>query len=157
MIRICIAEENAEVREGIRQILSDIGDMLVAAEAENGYDAAACAGSGLCDAFVLDASMPGPDIRDLIKQILRQDPGAFILVLSPQSEEEYAFRVFRAGASGYLNKSSLPEELVNAVRKIAAGGKYVSAGLSEEASSMFDDGRERFSHTNFISKNRALK
>ncbi len=157
MIRTCIADENAEVREGLRQILSDIPDMMVAAEAENGYDAAACAGSGLCEVFVLDASMSGPDIRDLIKQILRQDPGASILVLSPQSEEEYAFRVLRAGASGYLNKSSVPEELVNAVRKIAAGGKYVSAGLSEEASSVFDDGRERFLHANSISKNRALK
>lgn len=157
MIRICIAEENAEVREGLRQILSDIGDMLVAAEAENGYDAAACAGSGLCDAFVLDASMSGPDIRDLIKQILRQEPGAFMLVLSTHSEEEYAFRVLRAGASGYLNKSSAPEEFVNAVRKIAAGGKYVSAGLSEKLFTMFDDGREGFSHANFILKNRALK
>lgn len=157
MTRICIADDNAEDRGGLRQILADIPDMVVAAEAENGYEAAACAGSNLCDVFVLDASMSGPDIRDLIKQILRQGPGASILVLSAHPDEEYAFRVLRAGASGCLHKGSAQEELVNAVRKIAGGGKYVSAGLSEEVSSMFDDGGETRLHAHDILKNKALK
>ena len=131
MIRIFIADDHAVVREGLKQIISEVSDMHVAGEADNGTSVLTAMAAGSYDVLILDITMPGPNILDLLKQLARQKPRLSILVLSIHPEEQYAVRVLRAGASGYLTKESAPEELVNAIRKVSGGGKYVSAALAE--------------------------
>jgi DNA-binding NarL/FixJ family response regulator len=145
MIKIFIADDHAVVREGLKQILSDVPDMEVAAEADNGFDVAACK-EGAYDVLILDITMPGPNILDLIKQLISRSRRLAILVLSIHPEEQYAVRVLRAGASGYLTKESAPEELVDAIRKVAAGGKYVSAALAEKLLFTIGSDQEKLPH-----------
>lgn len=132
MIKIFIADDHAVVREGLKQIISEVPDMYVAGEADNGDDVLTMMDSHSYDVLILDITMPGPNILDLLKQLTHQTPWLPILVLSIHPEEQYAVRVLRAGASGYLTKESAPEELVNAIRKVSSGGKYVSAALAEK-------------------------
>jgi DNA-binding NarL/FixJ family response regulator len=132
MIRIFIADDHGVVREGLKQIISEVPDMQVAGEADNGYDALSHAARAAYDVMILDITMPGPNILELIKEIVRTAGHPNILVLSIHPEEQYAVRILQAGAFGYLTKQSAPEELVKAIRKISDGGKYVSSALAEK-------------------------
>lgn len=131
MIRVLLADDHAIVRAGLKEILESTGEIVVAAEASNGHEALAAAREQDFDMAVLDLSMPGRSGVDLIKLIKTERPKLRILVLSMHSEEQYAVRAVRAGASGYLTKETATEALVAAVRRIAAGGAYISPETAE--------------------------
>ena len=132
MIRVLLADDHAVVRAGLREILSGTGDISVAGEATNGHEVLERIRAADYDVAVLDMSMPGRSGIELIKQVKSERPKLRILVLTMHSEEQYAVRALRAGASGYLTKDSAAEQLVAAIRRIAAGGAYVSAETAEQ-------------------------
>lgn len=131
MIRVLLADDHAVVRAGLREILADTGDIIVAGEATNGQEVLAKVRGETFDVAVLDMSMPGRSGIDLIKQVKNEKPQLRILILSMHSEQQYAVRAVKAGASGYLTKDSAADELVAAIRRIAAGGAYVSPETAE--------------------------
>ena len=131
MIRVLVADDHTIVREGLKQILARSGDLAVAGEAANGNDVLKMVREQPWDVLVTDMSMPGRSGIELNKLVKEARPRLPVLVLSMYGEEQYAVRVIRAGASGYLNKESASEQLVAAIRKVAAGGVYVSAAVSE--------------------------
>jgi DNA-binding NarL/FixJ family response regulator len=131
MVRVLLADDHAVVRAGLREILADTGDIAVAGEAANGQEVLALVRAHNYDLAVLDMSMPGRNGIELIKLVKAEKPGLRILVLSMHSEEQYAVRALKAGASGYLSKDSAADQLVAAIRRIAAGGAYVSPETAE--------------------------
>lgn len=131
MIRVFFTEDHAIVREGLKQILADTKDIVVAGEASDGDEALAKIKTGDYNIIVMDISMPGRSGLEIMKEIKEIKPALPVLILSMYPEDVYAIRSFRAGASGYLSKESAPTELITAIRKVAAGGKYVSAVLAE--------------------------
>lgn len=136
MIRVLIADDHHLVRDGLKQILGAAEGMMVAGEASNGDEALALVKANDFDLALLDMSMPGVSGIDLIKRIKLEKPRLRILVLSMHAEQQYAARALKAGASGYLTKDSASEQLIRAIRKIAAGGLLISdtaaAGLIAE-------------------------
>jgi DNA-binding NarL/FixJ family response regulator len=146
-IRILIADDHAIVREGLKQILADTKDIVVAGDAENGNDAVRLARNGDCDVLLLDISMPDRNGIDVLKQIKKEVPKLAVLMLTMHREDQYAIRSLKAGASGYLNKQSAPAELVDAIRQVAAGRKYISPALAQElANQVGDEYRETPPH-----------
>jgi two-component system, NarL family, invasion response regulator UvrY len=131
MIRILIADDHAIFREGLKHILSESPDVKVAAEARNGQEVLEKIWSEKYDMVLLDISMPGMSGLEVLKQLKIERPKLPVLVLSMHPEEQYAVRVLRAGASGYLTKESAPDELITAIRKISQGRKYITASLAE--------------------------
>lgn len=131
-MRILIADDHPLVRQGLKQVLEEQADFAVAAEAKDGDDAIAVAGRVAWDVAVVDYNMPGKSGVELVKELRRRYPERPVLVLSMYPEDRYALRLLKAGAAGYLNKESAPEELVGALHKVAAGGRYVSAALGEK-------------------------
>jgi len=146
MIRALIADDHAVVRQGLRQILLETTDMVVTGEAANGPDALECARAGGFDVVVLDITMPGRSGFEVLKELRLEDPALPVLVLSMHSEEQFAVRLLKAGASGYLNKESAPEELVKAIRKVVSGGRYVSPRLAEKLAFEIDSGSDKLLH-----------
>ena len=132
MIRIVIADDHAIVREGLKRIVASADDMAVAAEAADGTEVMLRVRDTEFDVLVLDLSMPGRSGMELIKLVRAEKARLRILVLSMHQELQYAVRAIKAGASGYLTKESAPAQLVLALRKIAAGGAYVSAEVAEQ-------------------------
>jgi len=135
MIRVMIADDHAVVRRGLRQILSETEDIHVVGEAGSPQEVRDQARDLRWDVLVLDMNMPGGSGFELLKEMRAQDPKARVLVLTMFPEEQYGVRAIRAGASGFLNKESAPEKLIEAVRKLALGGKYVSVELAEALAS----------------------
>jgi two-component system invasion response regulator UvrY len=146
MIRIFIADDHAIVREGLKQIVTETSDMVVADEASTGHEVLAKVFKSNYDVLVLDITMPGINGLDVLKQVKSQNPRIPILVLSIHPEEQYAVRVLRAGAAGYLTKDSAPDELITAIRKVSMGGKYVTPTLAEKLASDLESGTERSLH-----------
>lgn len=132
MIRILIADDHAIVREGLKQILADSPDMVVAGEAGSGQDLLQKIGTARWDVIVLDLSLPDRSGLDLLKQVNSLYPELPVLVLTIHAEEQYAVRALRAGASGFLTKDSAPDQLVTALQKVIQGGKYLSPALAEK-------------------------
>ena len=132
MIKILIADDHPIVREGLKQILHEAPDMVVADEASNGQEVLEKVWKNNYDVVLLDISMPGISGLDILKQLKSHKPELSVLVLTMYPEEQYAVRVLRAGASGYLTKESAPDELINAIRKVSLGRKYVSSSLAEK-------------------------
>ena len=132
MIRILIADDHTIVREGLKQIISDISGMEVTEEARNGNEAISKIRGGSVDVVLLDISMPGKSGLETLKEIRLEDQAIPVLILTMHPEEQYAIRVLKAGASGYLTKESAPEELITAIRKVTNGGKYISSSLAEK-------------------------
>ena len=132
MIRILVVDDHAIVREGLKQILSDVKDMAVLAEAANGREALESIRRQDFDVILMDISMPGRSGLEILKDIRNEQPKLPVLILSMHPEEQYAVRSLRAGAAGYLNKSSAPGELIGAIRKVSAGRKYVSPSVAEK-------------------------
>lgn len=131
MIRILIADDHAIVRSGLKQLLSGQGDLLVAGEAANGLEAIRLMREQPFGVAVMDMSMPGRSGIELIKMVKAEKPKLAILVLSMHKEEQYAVRALKAGASGYLTKEGAPDQLIVAIRKVAAGGVFISPGVAE--------------------------
>jgi two-component system invasion response regulator UvrY len=132
MIKILIADDHAIVREGLKQILSESPDLVVVAEASTGQEVLEKIGKNDLDLVVLDIAMPGRGGLDILKEIKSQRPRLSVLMLSMYPEEQYAVRVLKSGASGYLTKESAPAELVRAIRQISQGKKYISPSLAEK-------------------------
>ena len=131
MINILIADDHAVVRHGIRQIVAADREMTVVGEARNGADLLNLIGGSKVDVIVLDISMPGRNGLETLKDIKRQYPELPVIILSMYPEDQYAVRVLRSGAAGYMTKESAPEELVKAIRKAHLGGKYISPQVAE--------------------------
>lgn len=131
MIRVHIADDHAIVRRGLVDIINEAIDLSVSGEAADGNALIELLRETSCDVVVLDLSMPGVSGLDLIKHLKGTYPKLPLLVLSAHPEDQYAVRVLRAGASGYLTKESALSELVKAIRRVASGGRYVTPALAE--------------------------
>jgi len=140
VIRVALADDHKMVRAGLKEILADTGDIEVVAEATNGLEVMARVREIPLDVLVLDMSMPGRSGIELIRQVKGEKPGLRILVLSMHSEEQYAVRALKAGASGYLTKEGAADELVAAIRRIAGGGAYVTPETAQRLA-LEGDGR----------------
>ena len=132
MIRIVLADDHAIVREGLKRIVGDAADFTVAGEAADGTEVMRVVRETDFDVLVLDLSMPGRSGMELIKLVKAEKPKLRILVLSMHQEMQYAVRAIKSGASGYLTKESAPALLEQAIRKIAAGGAYISSEVAEQ-------------------------
>jgi DNA-binding NarL/FixJ family response regulator len=132
MIRIVIADDHTIVREGLRQLLAATGDLDVVAVAGDGFEALQKVRELDFEVLLCDLSMPGKSGVELIKQIKSEKPKLRILVLSMHEEKQYAIRAIKAGASGYLTKDSAAAQLASAIRKVAAGGAFISAEVAEQ-------------------------
>jgi len=135
MIKILVADDHAIVREGLKQIVADTSDIVVAGEAVDGQEVLDQVRKEDWDLILLDISMPGRSGIDTLKDLKIEKPKLPVLVLSMYPEEQYAIRALKAGAAGYLTKESAPEELIEAIRKVSRGGKYISASLAESLAS----------------------
>jgi DNA-binding NarL/FixJ family response regulator len=131
MIKILIADDHAIIRRGLKQIVSEEVDMVVAGEAENARQVRELVRKDEWDVVVLDINMPGQSGLDVLKELKREHPKLPVLVLSVHPEDQYGVRVLKAGAAGYLTKESAPDELIRAIRKVYRGGKYISESLAE--------------------------
>ena len=131
-MKILIADDHAIVRAGLKQILASIDDMGIIEEAGNGNEVLKKARTEFYDIVVLDITLPDINGLDILKQLKVEQPSLHVLILSVHPEEQYALRVLKAGASGYLTKSSAPEELVKAIKKISSGGKYITESLADK-------------------------
>ena len=131
MIRILVADDHAIVREGLKQIVAETSDIAVADEASNGQEVLNKVWKHDYDVVLLDISMPGRGGLDILKELKSKSPDLPVLILTMHPEAQYAVRVLKAGASGYLTKESLPDELVRAIQIVSLGKKYVSSSLAE--------------------------
>ena len=132
MIRLLVADDHTLVRNGIRHTVQVTNDIIVADEARNGQEVLDKVQSNDYDVILLDISMPGRDGLEILKELRLQKRGPAVLILSIYPEELYAVRALRSGAAGYLTKDSAPDELIAAIRKVHAGGRYVTASLAEK-------------------------
>jgi DNA-binding NarL/FixJ family response regulator len=132
MIRILIADDHTIMREGLKRILDGAKDIVVVAEAVDGFEALAQVRKGGFDLLMLDLSMPGRSGVELIRQIKDESPKLPILILTMHEEEQYAVRAIRAGARGYLTKESAGTQLLSAIRKVASGRPYISSEVAEQ-------------------------
>jgi DNA-binding NarL/FixJ family response regulator len=146
MIRVLVADDHAVVREGLKGIVAQNDDMAVVGEAGTGHEVLEFVRSRECDVVLLDLSMPGKDGLDTLKELRHVRPRLPVLILSVYPEDQYAVRLLRAGAAGYLTKESAPEELVAAIRKVSRHGRYVSATLAERLASFLDSPDDRPPH-----------
>ena len=143
MIKILIADDHRIVREGLKQILAETEDMVVADEASNVQEVLKKVAGNDYDVLLLDISMPGRSGLDILKQLKSERPKLSVLVLSMYSEEQYALRALRAGASGYMTKESAPDELIEAIRKVSTGRKYISPAVAETLAVSLESNDER--------------
>jgi DNA-binding NarL/FixJ family response regulator len=153
MIRLLVADDHKLVRDGLKQILAAAADIEVTAEAANGDETLTLARTNDFDLALLDMSMPGVSGIQLIKRLKLVRPKLLILVLSMHGEAQYAARALKAGASGYLTKDSASEQLVAAIRKVAAGGVYLTdaaaASLIRGSSALEGPSHEQLSDREF--------
>jgi len=131
-IRMLIVDDHVIIRRGLKQILADAFSKSEFGEANNGTEALEQIEKHQWDVVLLDITMPGKGGLDVLKQMVNAQPNMAVLVLSMHPEDQYAVRVLKTGAAGYLTKNTASEEVVGAVKKVLAGGKYVSAALAEE-------------------------
>ena len=132
MIRVLIADDHGILRRGLREILMRELEGVVCGEAENAQQVLAQVQNQNWDLAIVDITMPGRSGLDVLRDLQRVQPGLPVLVLSMHPEDQYGKRVLKAGASGYMNKESAPEELIKAIRRVLAGGRYVSPTLAEK-------------------------
>jgi len=131
VIRVFIVDDHVIVRQGLRRILEEAEGIEVVGEASNGVEALKKIRPTEWDVMLLDISMPEKNGADTLKQIMEERRGAKVLILSMYAEDQYAIRLMRAGASGYLTKDVAPEQLVEAIRQVVEGKKYISPALAE--------------------------
>jgi len=131
VIRVLLAEDHKIVREGIKQLLGIAADLSVVGEAANGDEVIAQLRQTVCDVILLDISMPGLNGLELITRIRALEPAPAILMLSMHDEAQMAARALKAGAAGYATKDSDPALLLTAIRKVAAGGRYIDPQLAD--------------------------
>jgi DNA-binding NarL/FixJ family response regulator len=146
MIRIAIVDDHAMVRAGLRQFFAEQADFCVVAEAASGREALDIVRQGEVDVILLDIAMPGQNGVDALAAIRARAPDLPVLILSGYDEAHYATTLLRMGASGYLNKDCDPDEIVKAVRTVARGRKYITAGVAERLAEGLSSGDDRPLH-----------
>lgn len=139
MIQVIIADDHPIVRAGLKQIIAEEGDISVAAEAANGNALLTQVRQQDYDVVLLDLTMPGMDGLDVLKQLRIEKPHIPVVILTIHPESQYALRILKAGAAGYLTKASADEELIKAIRKVHGGGKYISPSLAEKIAFALDE------------------
>jgi two-component system invasion response regulator UvrY len=154
VIKVLVADDHAIVRRGLRQILAETPDILVGAEAANASEVRSLVQQQRFSVLLLDISLPGASGLELLADVRKERPDLPVLILTVHSEDQYAVRAIKSGAAGFLTKESAPERLIEAVRKVASGGRYVSEALAERlASALAGDGKgnphERLSDREF--------
>jgi DNA-binding NarL/FixJ family response regulator len=145
-MRVLIADDHAVVRRGLKQILADEYQSLAVGEARDANEALRLVREQDWDVVVLDISMPGKSGVDALKEMKQAHPKLPVLVLTSYPEEQYAIRVLKAGASGYMTKESAPEHLVEAIKKVGRGGRYISPSLAEMLAFNLTTDVERAAH-----------
>jgi DNA-binding NarL/FixJ family response regulator len=146
LIRLAIADDHPIVREGLRRIASEGVGISVTGEASTAAELFRLLAQAAVDVVLLDVSMPGSTFVETLKELREKHPSVKVLVLSVHPEDQWALRALRAGAAGYLTKDHSPEQLVGAVRRVAGGGKYVSAPLAEKLARLIDTDSRRAPH-----------
>ncbi|MES2831541.1 MAG: response regulator transcription factor [Pseudomonadota bacterium] len=141
-LQVLIADDHAIVREGLRHIVAHTRDIEVGGDAASGLEAFKLARTADFDVLLLDISMPDRNGIEVLKQFRQEFPKLAVLMLSMHREDQYAIRALKAGASGYLNKQSAPAELVDAIRQVAQGRKYISIELAQQLANQVGDDRE---------------
>jgi DNA-binding NarL/FixJ family response regulator len=131
MIRVLLADDHSIVREGLRRIVEESGDMAVVAEAADGREAIQQVAQTVPDVAVVDISMPGIDGLEVVVRLRESHPGLPVLILTMHEEAQYIVRAIEAGAMGYLTKQSAPEQLVTAIRKVHRGQRYLTDEATE--------------------------
>ena len=150
VIRVLVCDDHQIVRQGIRQMLADAPDIVLAAEAENGPDALRLvreANDGTppevrINVVLMDIAMPHRDGLDVLRQLRSEFPRLPVLMLSTYPDKQYAVRSLKLGAAGYLNKSADSETMTGAIRKVAAGGLFITATVAEQLATSISAGRE---------------
>ncbi len=132
MLRILLADDHAVVRRGVKQILMESFPQAVFGEVQNAHELLNLIGKESWSIVILDLNMPDGNGLEALKQIKLNHPQLPVVILTMFPEDQYAVRTIRAGAAGYLNKESAPEELVQAIQKVLQGGKYISAAVADE-------------------------
>jgi two-component system invasion response regulator UvrY len=146
MIKLLIADDHTMFREGLKHILAEYPDLVVTDEASNGQEVLDKIWKNNYDMVLLDITMPGMTGLEVLKQLKNDRPKLPVLILSMHPEEQYAIRVLRAGASGYLTKESAPDELIIAIRKISQGRKYITPSLAERLATEVEADTEKPLH-----------
>jgi len=146
MIRIIIADDHIVVRRGLKQILLEAFPDAQIAEVGDAGDLLHQVMAAEWDVVISDLSMPGRSGLDALQQIKQTHPKLPVLILSVYSEDQYALRVLKAGASGYLNKDSAPEELTNAVHRVLLGKKYITPSIAEKLATTLDLDSQKSAH-----------
>ena len=131
-MKVLIADDHTIVREGLKKILSNVPEVESIEEAGNGQEVINMVAKTKFDIIILDISMPGKSGLEVLKELKQKNPKLTVLILSVQPEEQYAIRALKSGASGYISKSSASDELVNAIRTVHAGGKYITQEIAEK-------------------------
>lgn len=145
-IRIFIADDHPIVRQGLRRIVEEDPGMAIAGEAGDAAAVLAALQSTAADLVLLDVSMPGGPFLETLKELRTRHPTVRVLALSVHPEDQWAVRALRAGASGYLTKDHSPDQLLEAIRRVYRGGKYVSPTLAERLAEQLNGGAERAPH-----------
>jgi len=138
MIRVAIADDHPLVRNGLRQLLADEPAVQVVGEAADGDETLTLVRSALPDVLLLDITMPGAPFPELLRHLQRAFPEVRVLVLTMHAEDQFAVRALHEGAAGYLTKERPPSEIVEAIRQVAAGGRYLTPTLAERTSAARD-------------------
>jgi two-component system, NarL family, invasion response regulator UvrY len=146
MLRILITDDHALIRLGLKQLLLAGFGKCVIGEASNGREALDKVAGGQWDVLVLDITMPGRSGIDVLRDIKTMRPNLPVLILSACSEDQFALRSMRTGASGYLRKESAPEELVEAIKRVTSGHKYITPSLAEKLASSLGDDKDKAPH-----------
>jgi two-component system, NarL family, invasion response regulator UvrY len=146
MIKILIADDHALVRKGLQQVIREQAPDMSVAEAADGEQVLAMLREQEWDALVLDIGMPKRSGLEILQEMRHERPGLPVLILSVHPEDQYAIRVLKAGAAGYLSKDAAPEELVAAIRKAVSGGRYVSPALAEKLALGLTGGLDKLPH-----------
>ena len=147
MIKVMITDDHAIVRQVLKQILSETGDISVTGEAENGIQAIRIIRQQAFDVMLLDISLPDRNGIEVLKQARKECPDLAVLMLSMHNENEFAIRALKAGAAGYLNKQSAPAQLVVAIRQVASGQKYITPALAMELANAIATDTDQPLHT----------
>lgn len=156
MIRVLICDDHLIVRQGIKQILADAGDIALAGEAANGPEALALVRAGGIDVVLLDIAMPQRDGLDVLRQLRAEFPRLPVLMLSTYPDRQYAVRCLKLGAAGYLNKSADSAQMTEAIRRVAGGRLFITPNVAEQLAGALGAGahderplHERLSHREY--------